>query len=154
MTTGRRRIGWWPVLASALGVFVLAAALGFFVSSRGDRDDAVAERGHAQHAVQEAHAALADAKDDLAEDRTVGRHVVEPVQPLTASVQSLLDLSSQELGEARIAQSLGSSIGSSVDDYNASVDRANGIADQYNATLDTIRQQISDLLGEVNEQIA
>jgi hypothetical protein len=145
---------WRSIVAVAFSVFVLAAAIGWFVSNRNDRDDAVVQRRHAEQALRNARSDLATAKRDLAHAKADGKLVISPVQPITTSVQSLLDLSGQALGEARTTQSLGAADASSVDDYNASVDRANSIVDQYNATLDTIRKQISDALGDVNTHIA
>jgi hypothetical protein len=150
----RRRIGPWPIVALVVGVFACAAAVGFFVSTSSDRDDATAERRHAQRTVQQARTDLADAQHDLAAAKTVGQHVVQPVQPITTSVQSLLDLSGQELNEAHTTQSLGAADDPSIDDYNASVDRANAIVDQYNTTLDTVRKQVADLVAGADAQIA
>jgi hypothetical protein len=150
----RRRIGRWPIVALVLGVFACAAAIGFFVSTSSDRDDATAARHHAQQAEQQARTDLADAKRELAAAKTVGQHVIQPVQPITTSVQSLLDLSGQGLNEARTTQSLGAADNPSVDDYNASVDRANAITDQYNTTLNAVRKQVADLVAGEDAQIA
>jgi hypothetical protein len=141
----RRRLGLWPIVALVVCALVLAATVVFTVTQRSDRDDATADRRHAQHQLLQARTALRDARADLAAARTVAQHTAAPVQPVLTAAQSLLDLAGRGLAEARTTQSLGASDNASVDDYNASVDRANSLVAQYNAIVDSLEQQIGDL---------
>jgi hypothetical protein len=152
--TRRRTVRPWHIIVLLVGALALAGAVVFTMTASSDRDDATASRHRAEHQLRFERGVLHRARADLAAERAIAGHTAQPIAPVLTSAQGLIDLAGRALTEARTMQSVGATDDASPDDYNAAVDRANEIADQYNAAADTLRQQLEDLVGGESSQIA
>jgi hypothetical protein len=152
--TRQRAVRPWHIIVLVAGALALAGAVVFTMTASSDRDDATASRHRAEHQLRVERGALHRARADLAEERTIAGHTAEPMAPVLTSAQGLIDLAGRALTEAHTMQSVGATADAPVDDYNAAVDRANEIAQQYNAMADALRQQLEALVCGKISQVA
>jgi hypothetical protein len=145
----RARVRLWHVIVLAVGIMLLAGAIGFMTSASTDRDDATAAHRHGTRALEHEKVELHKAEIKLDDQRTQAKNLLNPAEFVLTTSQGLLDLSRQQAAEARTIQSLGADEGASADDYNASIRRNNDLVDQYNAKIIELRQLLDDLRGAV-----
>ena len=145
-TTDTKRVRRLHVALLAVAVIVCAAAAVFAVQTTMDRGEATRARQTAEHALHAQRIETRSAERALAASRADARAAEVGLTGMMASAQGLVTLADQGLDAARATQTAGANDPVvTADEYNAAAARSNAIADQYNATLEILDQQIADL---------
>jgi hypothetical protein len=139
------------VVALVVAAVVLAAAAVFMVVSISDRDSASGDARSAVGGRVEQRAGLQDSRDQLVAARSGAAAMSNAFRQVLALEEQLAATMSQVVDADAAAQQLGSSENPDVARYNAAIDDANAMADQYNATIAQIRQLIQAIPRQVVE---
>jgi hypothetical protein len=123
------------------GVLFVAAAV-FMLASISDRDGAHDDVVQGRQELAAQKLALQDAQDQLVAARSAAAATTNAFTQVLALERQLADTMSRGVDADRVAQSLGASEAPDVASYNAAISQANALAEQYNATIDQIRQLI------------
>ena len=130
------------VIALVVAGVVFVAAAVFMLASISDRDSAHDDVVQGRHELATQKLALQDAQDQLVAARSAAAATTNAFTQVVALERQLADTMSQGVDADQVAQSLGASETPDVVSYNAAIAQANALADQYNATIEQIRQLI------------
>jgi hypothetical protein len=141
----RRKVSrkWVAALAVASALLVGAAAVVVVGHDRHDR--AGQDRSHAETRLRAQRRETSSLERELASTtnaaKTLGQQVAVPIGTAT----NLVSLAGQDMAVEPDVERFG--VSGSAADYDATIDRANALVDQYNAVLAQLQQQIEALPG-------